>query len=248
MGTARRLAEIPAGSWTKWLVMGFWVAVFAVALPLSRNLPGAEKNDASAWLPGGAESARVLAVQAHFQPPGTYPGVVVYHRASGLIAADRAKAAADARSFAGIHGVVPGMVIGPIPSADGQALQTIVWVSAGTRGLNGTTKAVDSMRAIAGSSADGLAAHVTGVLGNAADTARAYQGLTSTLLYVAVAVVIVILLITYRSPVLWLLPVISSGVALITALAVARPSWSSAAKARPARCGPPSPASPASPT
>jgi RND superfamily putative drug exporter len=40
------------------------------------------------------------------------------------------------------------------------------------------------------------------------------------LLYAAVAVVILILLITYRSPVLWLLPVISSGVALITAEAV----------------------------
>jgi putative drug exporter of the RND superfamily len=35
-----------------------------------------------------------------------------------------------------------------------------------------------------------------------------------------VAVVIVILLITYRSPLLWLLPVLSSGVALITAQAV----------------------------
>jgi uncharacterized membrane protein YdfJ with MMPL/SSD domain len=39
-------------------------------------------------------------------------------------------------------------------------------------------------------------------------------------LYSTVAVVIVILLITYRSPVLWILPVVSSGVALITAQAV----------------------------
>ena len=47
-----------------------------------------------------------------------------------------------------------------------------------------------------------------------------FKGIDSTLLYSAVAVVIVILLITYRSPVLWLLPVVSSGVALITAQAV----------------------------
>ena len=47
-----------------------------------------------------------------------------------------------------------------------------------------------------------------------------FKGIDSTLLYSALAVVIVILLITYRSPVLWLLPVISSGVALITAEAV----------------------------
>ena len=35
---ARRIAEIPAGSWTKWLVMGFWVVVVAVAFPLSGKL------------------------------------------------------------------------------------------------------------------------------------------------------------------------------------------------------------------
>ena len=47
-----------------------------------------------------------------------------------------------------------------------------------------------------------------------------FKGIDGTLLYTALAVVIVILLITYRSPVLWLLPVVSSGVALITAEAV----------------------------
>ena len=41
---ARRLAEIPAGSWTKWLVMGFWVVVMVVALPLSAKLNKAEKK------------------------------------------------------------------------------------------------------------------------------------------------------------------------------------------------------------
>lgn len=55
------------------------------------------------------------------------------------------------------------------------------------------------------------ASHITGPLGNAADNATVFKGISSTLLYAALAVVIVILLITYRSPVLWLLPVISSG-------------------------------------
>jgi putative drug exporter of the RND superfamily len=218
--TARRLAEIPGGSWTKWLVLGFWVAVVAVVFPLSSKLNGVQKNDASAWLPASAESVKVLNVQSHFLPPNTYPGAVVYYRSSGLTAADRAKAAADARRFAGIHGVVPGTVTGPIPSADGTAMQTLVAVNVGTQGWNGAAKAVDAMRVIAGSDANGLASHVTGLLGTAADSSKLYKGIDSTLLYAAVAVVIVILLFTYRSPVLWLLPVISSGVALITALAV----------------------------
>src|SRR5262249_7725855 len=58
MSTLRKIAEIPAGSWTKWLVVGFWVAVLAVAFPLSTKLKGAEKNDTSQWVPAGAESTK----------------------------------------------------------------------------------------------------------------------------------------------------------------------------------------------
>jgi RND superfamily putative drug exporter len=126
MSRLRKIAEIPAGSWTKWLVVGLWLVVIVLAFPLSSKLTGAEKNDASAWLPGSAESTKVLDVQAHFQSPNVYPGVVIYLRPSGLTAADRAKAASDARMFAGLPHVVPGSVTGPIPSADGTALQTIL--------------------------------------------------------------------------------------------------------------------------
>jgi len=220
MSRLRKIAEIPAGSWTKWVVVGFWVAVLVVMFPLSTKLMGAEKNDAKAWLPASAESTKVLDVQSHFQSPNVYPGVVVYLRASGLTAADRAKAAADARMFAAIPGVVPGQVVGPIPSADGQALQTILQVNLGAKGYADANKAVDAIHAITNSNANGLVSHITGPLGNAADNNNVFKGIAGTLLYSAVAVVIVILLITYRSPVLWLLPVISSGVALIIAQAV----------------------------
>jgi putative drug exporter of the RND superfamily len=220
MSRLRKIAEIPAGSWTKWVVVGFWVAALVILFPLSTKLSGAEKNDAKQWLPGSAESTKILDVQERFQPPNVYPAVVVYERASGLTAADRAKATADARSFAGLQGVGPGQVAGPIPSADGKALQTVLQVNLGAEGSNGAGKAADAIRAIAGSNANGLVSHITGPLGNQADGNKVFSGIDTTLLYSTVAVVIVILLITYRSPVLWLLPVISSGVALITAQAV----------------------------
>jgi RND superfamily putative drug exporter len=159
-------------------------------------------------------------VQSRFQSPNISPGVVVYVRPSGLTAADRAKAAADARSFAGVPGVVPGQVVGPIPSADGKALLTIVQVNLGSQGFTAAGKAVDAIRTITGSNANGLVSHITGPLGIAADSNKVFKSIGGTLLYSAVAVVIVILLITYRSPVLWLLPVISSAVALIIAEAV----------------------------
>jgi len=93
---ARRLSEIPAGSWTKWVVVGFWLVVLVIALPLSSKLTGAEKNDASAWLPANAESTKVLDVQSRFQSPNIFPAVIVYQRASGLTAADGGKGAAGA--------------------------------------------------------------------------------------------------------------------------------------------------------
>src|SRR5215831_11015329 len=220
MGRLGKIAEIPAGSWTKWVVVGFWIVVLVITFPLSAKLTGAEKNDTSQWVPAGAESTKVLDIQSRFQSPNIFPAVVVYERASALTTADRAKAAADARRFAGLRGAGPGQVVGPVPSADGKAMQTIVSVNLGKGGWNRAAAAAASIRAITQSNANGLASHVTGQLGYAADFSKAFKGIDSTLLYSTLAVVIVILLITYRSPVLWLLPVVSAGVALITAQAV----------------------------
>jgi RND superfamily putative drug exporter len=220
MSGVRRFAEIPAGRKTKWVVVGFWVVVLVIMFPLSGKLTGAEKNDAKSWLPANAESTKVLDLQAQFPPPNIFPAVVVYERSSGLTAADRAKAAADARRFAGIHRVIPGKVVGPIPSADGKGIQTVLSVKLGKQGWNGAATVADSVRAIARSDANGLTSHVTGPLGYAADNSKVFKGIDTTLLYSALAVVILILLITYRSPVLWLLPVVSAGAALITAQGV----------------------------
>src|SRR5262245_7002036 len=220
MSAARKMAEIPPGRLSKWLVVGFWLIVIVVAFPLSTKLTGAEKNDVSAWLPANAESTQVLNVQSRFQSPNVFTGVVVYERGAGLTVADRAKAARDARRIADVKGVVPGQVIGPIPSADGKALTTIVKVNLGKEGWNNAGKAADSIRPIISSDANGLSAHLIGPLGTAADNSKVFKGIDSTLLYAALVVVIVILLVIYRSPALWLLPVIFSGGALIVAQAV----------------------------
>ncbi len=220
MSANRQIARIPCGRRTKWLVVAFWVVVVAVAGPLAGKLNGVEKNEAKSWLPANAESTKVLDLQARFQSSNVFPAVVVYERPSGVTAADKAKAAAGARKFAGVPGVVAAQIVGPIPSKDGKAIETVVPVNLGKNGWNGAGKVADSLRAIALSDANGLNVHITGPLGGAADSAKAFKGIDSTLLYATLTVVIVLLLITYRSPVLWLLPVISAGVALITAQAV----------------------------
>ena len=126
MGGMRRIAGFPGGRWGKWVVLGFWVVVFAVAGPLAGKLNSAQQNDASAWLPNNAESTQVVELAKRFAPSDVFPALVVYERPDGPVtAADQAKAAADAQRFAAIQDVT-GKVVGPIPSQDGRALQVVV--------------------------------------------------------------------------------------------------------------------------
>jgi RND superfamily putative drug exporter len=217
MSKASAIIRVPGGRRTKWAVLVFWLVIVAVTGPLAGKLTGAEKNDASAWLPAKAESTKVLDVQSRFQSPNIFTAVVVYDRPSGLTSADKAKAAADARRFASVAGVVRNQLTGPILSTDGKALETIVPVNLGSNGWNGAAAAATTLRTIAQANGSGLSSHIAGPLGTAADSANAFKGIDGILLYSTLAVVIVLLLITYRSPVLWLLPVISAGVALTTA-------------------------------
>jgi putative drug exporter of the RND superfamily len=216
----RGMATVPAGRRAKWLVLVGWLIIVVLAGPLSGKLMGAEKNDASAWLPAKAESTQVLNLRSQVVSPNVYPAVVVYDRPSGVTAADKAKAAADAVRFGGVTGVIRGQITGPFTSSDGKAIETIVPVNLGASGWNAAAPAADSLRAIAQSGADGLTVHIAGPLGTAADSSNAFKGIDGTLLFAALAVVIILLLLTYRSPVLWLLPVLSAAVALITAEAV----------------------------
>jgi RND superfamily putative drug exporter len=217
MNRARAIAGIASGRRTKWAVLVFWLIIVAVVGPLAGKLTGAEKNNAQSWLPGSAESTKVLALQSRFQSPNIFTGVVVYDRPSGLTSADRVKVAADARRFADVAGVVHAQQAGPFFAKDGKAAETLVPINLGKKGWNGAEAAVTKLRTIAHADANGLASHIAGPLGNAADSASSFKGIDGTLLYATLAVVIVLLLITYRSPILWLLPVISAGVALAAA-------------------------------
>ncbi len=222
MSRARRLAALPCGRWSKWAVLVFWIAVFVVAGPLSGKLNSAQKNDASSWLPKNAESTQVVDLAKRFTPSDVFPALVVYERSGGPVtAADRAKVAADMRRFAGVPDVT-GKILGPIPSRDGQALQVVVPVKVNSKG-NGwqqLSPRVKQMRSIAHANAGDLHAYVTGPGGYFADFANVFSGFDTTLLYITALIVVVILLLTYRSPVLWILPLTCVFVALTAAQAV----------------------------
>jgi len=213
----RKIAALPCGRRTKYVVVVFWLIVVALLGSLAGKLQGAERNDASSYLPASAESTQELNLQAKFTSPNLNPAVVVYTRASGITAADLRKATADARSFAALP-AVHGRVTGPIPSRDHQALEIIIGADLGyNANISGF---INGVNATAARGDPGLAVHITGPAASAADEIKIFKGIDSTLLFATLAVVIALLLLTYRSPVLWLLPIVSAGVALTVAEAV----------------------------
>ena len=155
---ARRIAALPCGRWTKWFVLAFWIAVFAVAGPLAGKLNSAQQNDSSAWLPHNAESTQVVELAKKFTPSDVFPVLVVYERPDGIITpADQAKVTADIQRFAGVQDVA-GKITGPIPSQDGRALQVVVPMKINSEG-NGwqqLTPRVEQMRSIAHADSGGL--------------------------------------------------------------------------------------------
>ncbi|MGV9884583.1 MMPL family transporter [Streptomyces sp. NPDC003006] len=222
-GQGRRgVAWLVCGRRVKWLVVLFWLVVIIVAAPLAQRLTDAQENDSESWLPGSAESTQVLEVADGFRPE-VIPAVVVYAREGGLTEADRARITEDVREAKELrgHGVRGAETRGPVHDrkSGAEAAQIFVPITMDAEGWERIGPAVDSIRERVGSGGDGLGVHVTGPGGTAADSAEAFEGIDSTLLYSAAGIVVVILLLTYRSPTLLLAPLVAVIVALFTAQA-----------------------------
>ncbi len=217
---AGTLARFPCGPKTKYLVVLFWVIMAACMGPLAGKLGDVQENEAVNWLPSSAESTQVYQQMEGFQNPNEAMAVVVYERREGLTDADRERARADAASFADIEGVEAN-VEGPFESEDGKALQMLVPFDMGDKG-NGWEKLPDFVDEVKSFDVqgDGMLVYVTGPAGFNGDFAAAFDGTEGAVLLAALCVVILILLITYRSPILWFLPVVSALVALVIALGI----------------------------
>ncbi|NJP44123.1 MMPL family transporter [Actinacidiphila epipremni] len=222
-GTAGRLAHLPCGRRGKWVVLVLWVLVVLALAPLATRLNGAEKNDAASWLPGQAESTKVTQEQKAFVPE-TAPAVVLYTRAGGLTPADLAAIGRKTGQMRAMtaHGIVGSRTVGPIPDRpkDPRAAQVVVPIVVEESGWDSVEDAVTALRDTATQGDGGLQVHITGPGGYAADSNKAFSGIDGTLLYAALAVVVVILLVTYRSLTLLVLPVVSVVVALFSAQAL----------------------------
>jgi len=215
----RQIAGRLTGRVTKWIVVVFWIAMLAVMGSLSSKLIDVQNNEASSWLPESAESTKVADELSSTVDPNDIPTLVVYERASGLSDDDRAAITAQAAELGEIDGVSGEVLSAEAAAAagfggyseDGAVAVTSLTFNFGSNGWNDIPDAADEIRDI--TELDGVTVHLAGYGGQAADAAEAFEGIDTNLIFITLLVVIVILLFTYRSPILWLLPIISAVVA-----------------------------------
>jgi RND superfamily putative drug exporter len=217
---AGRLAKLPCGRVTKWLVVVVWIVLAMGLGTLAGKLAEVEENEAANWLPGSAESTQVYERAMAFQNPNEANAVLVYERPSGLQPGDVEAVRADAAKF-DAYPEVTGTVTGPITSGDNQAVQLIVPVDLGDDG-SGWEKLPDFIDRMQAETAapDGLTMQVAGQAGFNADFAEAFAGVDGMLLLAALGVVVLILLLSYRSPILWFFPLFTTVVALGSAMGI----------------------------
>ncbi len=197
------------------LLLG-WLALGAVGGPYQGRLAEVQRNDNASFLPADAEATRVIDAQRAFAVDPTLPALVVFERPGGLTAADRTAIAQRAAALTGVPGVQPP-VSPPIPAPDGAAVQILVPLP-GNLGNQVVETVADLRAAITTDLPPGLAAHVTGPAGLIGDFAGAFGGIDGILIGVAAAVVALILLVVYRSPLLPLIVLATAGLALSAAV------------------------------
>ena len=127
-----------------------------------------------------------------------------------------AKVATDAKTIAAMTSVADE-VAGPVPSSDGKALQLIATIQVGADGFEELPNAVDDIRAAAKKDSGGLQVNVAGPGAFGADQAKAFAGIDGVLLLSALGIVFVLLVLTYRSPILWFIPLLCGVFSVFTA-------------------------------
>lgn len=174
-----------------------WLVAILVILASGAGLGLLGGSDAASQspvaVPAGAESARTDALRSAFPGGDIAPAIIVFIRTDGRPLNPDDVAAAG-----------PGAQV----SADGIAAVSVSPLSADLSGF-ALSDAVQQLRTqTAERLPEGMRAEVTGGPAFGADIANSFAGANITLLAVTAAVVALLLIVTYRSPVLWLVPLL----------------------------------------
>ncbi|MDG9690787.1 hypothetical protein CJI59_31940 [Streptomyces sp. Alain-F2R5] len=201
-----------------WLVLGLWIAVLAIASPFASQLSDVQRDRAVDYLPASADSTQVAKIQDRLPGGEATEMVVVYHRDAGLTAADKATAADQIAEIASAHRLTDRPA--GIPSEDGTTLMYPVASTEPGQDEEARDALVNAVRDVA-EGGDGLSVEVGGAGALTTDASEVYNSLDGPLLYTTAAVVALLLILIYRSPFLWLVPLAVAGIADYLSMGVA---------------------------
>lgn len=203
-----------------WLVLAAWIGLVVGSMSLAGRLDSVTRDDQADYLPASAQSTKVLLAEAGL--PGGEDGllVVVYERAGGIQPGDREAAARDYTELAERFGKPTVEAPEVAESSHGTALVYGLTLNSTWVADEAEATTVAAAREIVSDGPEGLSAHVTGPSAIGADMDEVFDTVDTRLMLATAVVVAFLLILTYRSPLLWLAPLVSVGVAAVTSMAV----------------------------
>jgi putative drug exporter of the RND superfamily len=209
-----------------WVIIG-WVVIAAVVIGLAPKLTAT--TDEASFLPNHYESVQAIDLQEKAFPHSAAPAaIIVFERSDGrqLNGADSGKVTEISQSLAGLH-VIGVTGVQPTPPSPNKLIQIIAVQMTQQRGPNDKTQtnAVASLRtALRGDlSGTGLKAGITGTAAQALDATKSSNRANKIVGVVTIGLILILLLIIFRSPIIALLPVITIG--LVSQIATGLISW-----------------------
>lgn len=195
------------------LVVVAWLLIAAAGGSAMGNLSSVQKNDAAAFLPQSAESTRASERESLFRDEQSIPAIVAIDGSTTLTSNDQQTVRAFASGLSDLQIGSPTRSLGdylmgePVAvfSEDEAAAMIVLALEPElAEEDNGPVSLDNVVDAIATKATDSLGdfaeTYVTGPAGYAADLRSAFAGIDGLLLLVAGGVVLVILIIVYRSP------------------------------------------------
>lgn len=200
------VSRLLTGRRSAWLVLALWIAAMVGATMALSGLSTAARG---ANLPEDVESRVAAARLQEFPDADTTTALLVATKADG----SKVTGAEIGQFTDFIKGLAQGGRPMVLPSEDGQALLATVTLPA-TDDDSVAKENVKELRAKVDADAPaGLEVLVTGGPAFGADISSSFDGANVTLLLTTVGIVAFLLLLTYRSPVLWLVPLFVVGMA-----------------------------------
>ena len=204
------MLTFPAGRRSKFFVLlAALLVTGAIGGTFASKFEKAQKNETSSFLPGDTESVKALDAVKRFPGGETAAAVTVVSKASKLTPQELAQAKALVEDLNTNRPRDTLSSQGPIPSQNGRAalIITPVQATADSGDSQRFLDTVDDIRTRAHAlRGDGREVEVTGAAGFGADAVKVFTNINGTLLFAAGGLVLVLLVLIYRSPIFWTIP------------------------------------------